>query len=1189
MIIKSIIHKFQSLRLFIRQTDISKDTSKNLRVVRCAKIQNKLPGSHIFFLLCLLPLSMAQAQIQTDGSLGSAQSLSGPDYAINEDLGRRAGNNLFHSFSEFNIHEGESAAFTGANEIANVISRVTGGKLSTINGLLKSEITNANLYFINPAGVLFGPNASLSINGSFHTSTADFIRLGDSDLFYSEPLQGEILSAAAPRAFGFFGASKADIIVTGSQLDLDDGATLSLVGGNVTIEDEASIRIPQGQINLVGVDSAGETVFDASAGYQDLDARAFARLNTVNIANRSELNVDGEGGGRIVIRGGQLALRDSALYARTTGEADGAGVRITADQVNVQGEVAIETTAALPENIGTIDLSTPELTLDGFGAEFQFNEGIGEIIRFTDGNIVLDGSLHPDRDGDVLTGPNYEITADMGQIAGNNLFHSFRDFFVDEGERAIFLGPETGVATISNIITRVTGENATNIYGGLTSDIPEADLYFINPNGLFFGPNATLNLPGSFHAGTADYLTFQGGGRFDASVPDENIPDGSDLRAYGFRNDEIGDITVEGRLFLSKDETFSLIGGNLQLRDNSRVVVTSGQVNLVSLQSTGEVSVVNGSNDLDVSGFSALGDIAIVDRSAANVTNADLNSPAGRIFVRGNDLRLDNDGELRARNMGEDAGGSIDVRISGDLFIGKESGIEMGGFGALGQISIEAENITIDGAGQEGFTGIEIFQFRETDGSENNLRIKAKDSLKILNGGLINTSTLGAGNVGSIMVRAKSLTIDGQGFGFAGIGSVSSYNATGDGGNLDIQVTEQLEITNGGSIDVSTFSEVGGSGGKVTVQAKNLIISNGSNDPDGPRTGILALSGANTTGNSGELTIYVEEHLQVLSGGLINTSTSGAGNAGTITVEAKALTIDGQSVGFAGIGSVAESSFDSDGGNIEITVTERFEMVDGGAISAFAETGNAGNLSISAGDDIYIENSSLSISAGQQNFDVNDLEGFQQPELRVEAGNSIRIKNSLLSTDAGAIGSERGAGGDIYLLAPTEIWLENSTLLAQAGYSGGNVFIDPIRYIVISSDVIAQADFQGGNYSVIVSISNGWIQSVDSLIDLSGEQSGSVLSNTSPFDLGAELSDLDMDFLNAEDWVSQLCEFRLGGVGSSFIVNGWKGVSNNADDFLPSEPILLTDYNFSEAEPASDEWLREAIFPELNDGCDDCP
>ena len=133
------------------------------------------------------------------------------------------------------------------------------------------------------------------------------------------------------------------------------------------------------------------------------------------------------------------------------------------------------------------------------------------------------------------------------------------------------------------------------------------------------------------------------------------------------------------------------------------------------------------------------------------------------------------------------------------------------------------------------------------------------------------------------------------------------------------------------------------------------------------------------------------------------------------------------------------------------------------------------------------------------------------------------------------------------------------------------------------------ADFQGGNYSVIVSIPNGWIQSVDSLIDLSGEQSGSVLSNTSPFDLGAELSDLDMDFLNAEDWVSQLCEFRLGGVGSSFIVNGWKGVSNNADDFLPSEPILLTDYNFSEAEPASDEWLREAIFPELNDGCDDCP
>ncbi len=1287
MIIRSIIHKFESLRLFIRQTDIFKDTSKILKVVRCAKIQNKLPGSYtLLVLLCLLPLSLAQAQIQIDGSLGSAQSLSGPDYVIHEELGKRAGNNLFHSFSEFSIRENESATFKGASEITNVISRVTGEKPSTINGLLKSEIVDANLYFINPEGVLFGANASLSINGSFHASTADFIRLGDESLFYSKPLQSEVLSTAAPNAFGFFGESTGTILVDGSQLNLDDKATLSLVGGKVTIEDDTSIHIPQGQINVVGVDSAGEAVFDRSGGHQDLDAHAFARLNTVNIVNRNTLNADGEGGGRVVIRGGQLVLKDSVISARTTGETDGAGVdiaadhfdlvrsrldttttesgnageilmdtktlvlngigesdgvglfansadlaapdaeqdvvnsgragtiKITADQLKVLGEVAIETTAGAPEHMGMIDLSTSELTLDAFDAEFQFNEGIGKIIRFTDGNIVLDGSLHPDREGDVLTGPNYEITADMGRTSGNNLFHSFRDFFVDEGERVTFLGPEAGSATVSNIITRVTGDNATNIYGDITSDIPEADLYFINPNGLFFGSGATLNLPGSFHIGTADYLAFQDGERFNVSVPDDSIPDSNELRAYGFNDEEIGKITLEGRLFLNDSETFSLIGGDLYLWDNSRVVARSGHINLVSVQSTGEASIVNGSNDLDVSEFSALGDIAIVDYAAVNVNGRrGTDKAVGRLLVRGNDLTLDNDGEIRARNRGEKGGGSVDVGISGDFFIGKESGIEISGDGILGQISVEANTVTIDGTGQRGFTGFDVAQ--EGSAAQDlgivNLTLTVAETLNFINGGIIDLVTSGSGESGSAVITANNLTIDGKGTIPTGI--FSGTRTQSNGGSIDVTVNESLEIINAGSIVVSTWGP--GDGGTATIKAGALTLdSKGSQD-----TGIY--SSANSSGNGGNLIIEVDRSFKIFDGGRISSPTFGTGDAGTITIRANDLTIDGKTIP-TGISSFG---FDStgNGGSIDITVNELFEIIDiaiinvsgfgtgnageinirakgdiniSGAIDysdipsigASAETTSAGNLNILAGGNVRIENASLSISAEQENFDVNDLDSFQQSALRVEAGDSIHIKNSVLSTDAGTIGSERGAGGNIYLLAPTEIWLENSTLLAQAGYAGGNVFIDPLRYIVISSDVIAQANVQGGNYSVIVTEPFGWIQSADSLVDLSGEQSGSVLSNTSPFDLGAELSDLDTDFLNVKDWISKPCEFRLGGAGSSFIKNGWRGVSNNTDDFLPSEPILLADYNFSEAEPVDDEWLREAIFPELNDGCDEC-
>ena len=92
------------------------------------------------------------ADIATDGMVGPARNLAGPDFSIGAELGATRGNNLFHSFRTFNIDAGESATFTGPGNIANVISRVTGGDASTLNGLLRSEVGQADFFFINPAG-----------------------------------------------------------------------------------------------------------------------------------------------------------------------------------------------------------------------------------------------------------------------------------------------------------------------------------------------------------------------------------------------------------------------------------------------------------------------------------------------------------------------------------------------------------------------------------------------------------------------------------------------------------------------------------------------------------------------------------------------------------------------------------------------------------------------------------------------------------------------------------------------------------------------------------------------------------------------------------------------------------------------------------------------------------------------------
>ncbi|NJO14362.1 MAG: filamentous hemagglutinin N-terminal domain-containing protein [Thioploca sp.] len=283
-----------------------------------------------FLVFSLYSLSLPlPAQVTLDGTLGTQLTLPGPDYQIGAALGQQHGSNLFHSFSDFNLAAGESATFSGPDSINNVITRVTGGRVSHLNGLLRSTIPNADVYLINPAGIFFGPQATLDISGSFHASSADVLRFEDGGTFNARQPEESVLSIAPVAAFGFLTDSPGTLTVEGSHLSVPEQQSFSLLGGEITLN-QAQLQAPFGQLNLASVAKAGEIGLEPTA------LKLTGTRGNISIRD-SQIHLSGEGGGALDLQGGQIIVTGSEIDATTMGVAAGRGVRIQADQFTMTG------------------------------------------------------------------------------------------------------------------------------------------------------------------------------------------------------------------------------------------------------------------------------------------------------------------------------------------------------------------------------------------------------------------------------------------------------------------------------------------------------------------------------------------------------------------------------------------------------------------------------------------------------------------------------------------------------------------------------------------------------------------------------------------------------------------------------------------------------------------------------------
>ena len=319
-----------------------------------------LSGALLLWGLC----SVSLAQITLDGSLGPKGPLAGPYVRIPAAVGQIRGPNLFHSFGEFNVPTGWSATFTGPNTITNILGRVTGGQPSHIDGLVQSKIPGANLFLLNPSGVLFGPNACLDVQGSFHVSTADYLRLTDGARFSAHLSDTSVLSVAPPEAFGFLGPAPAPIRIRGSILAIPEGQTLSVLGGDVQIVG-GTLTAPNGRITIASVASPGEVRLTGTG----IEVGSFAQLGDIYLKDhRSDATIDtsGPGGGTVLIRGSRLVMDNAWIRAETQGDVDGGGIDITVRHLTLAGGSQISSNTVGLGRGGTIMVTATEaLTMAG--------------------------------------------------------------------------------------------------------------------------------------------------------------------------------------------------------------------------------------------------------------------------------------------------------------------------------------------------------------------------------------------------------------------------------------------------------------------------------------------------------------------------------------------------------------------------------------------------------------------------------------------------------------------------------------------------------------------------------------------------------------------------------------------------------------------------------------------------------
>lgn len=898
------------------------------------------------------PRAQVASDIVADGSLATQVTQNGNLFDI--DGGTTAGSNLFHSFGRFSVGTGDTASFNGPAGLENIIARVTGGLPSSIDGTLQSTIVGANLYVVNPAGMLFGPGAVINVGGSFHATTADVLRFGDGGVFFADPGSASSLSAAPVSAFGFLTDAPAPIGVESPSMQAGPGGTVSIVGGHITVG-AADGSAPgyvlgpgdqpgNGQARIVGLASRGDVVLGAGAA---VDTSSFTRLGTVRLQGNSIVDAH-----QVVIRGGRVEIEDAAVHPGAFSRfllappPDGGSIDIAAtDTIAISGGGPDPVFAALPgviafagidqsapfASVPDVTLSAPLISLSGSSGVTmnRFGAGTAGTIRLTADRVTVSGGASVsivnlyEGDGGVLDVRADEVLLDGAGAAG------------------------------------FTGFAAQSAFSG---DYP----------GVSFDPALTFANSGTIRIAAPISLVLRNGAEIS-----------TDSRSFG----RGGDIAV--------------VAGTLDI-DGGKIASQSsfvGDAGAVSVQSSGGVRLLNG-GQISAATFGAGlggtvrivaggglyidGPLSGVSSQTAVLPTAELDAFAAAFFGAGftfaqmvdffglptgstlfDVLRATNEAffppipipltAIPADRLDPGNGGAIDIITPALHLTGTNAAIDSstGVDADAGDVAVSADSIVVEhGAAIGSRSGIRDLVTGDLSlgtGSAGRVTLAATGEVVVTGAGTtVSTDTRGIGAAGNVAIAAGSVTLR------DGARVSSSTTGSGNAGSVAIAADRIVRLS-GADTSLSTDTSGAGNAGNVSATAFTLRIEDGAT---------------------------------------VSSSSTGTGLAGDVRIAlGDSLQLDG--------GAIATEAITSDGGNISITAPRLVELVNAEITTSVGSGfGNGGNIFIDP-DFVVLQSSRIIANAfGGAGGNIDIIAGFLivSPDSVISASSALGVDGIVRTT-----------------------------------------------------------------------------------------------------------------------------------------------------------------------------------------------